>query len=133
MAEAGLLVETPISIGELLDKITILEIKLTEIKDETKLGHVRKEHELLSARRDSVVPKSPELDAMTDDLARINRALWDVEDVLRDMERAGTFGADFVANARAVYKTNDERARIKSRINDLTGSALSEQKSYAAY
>ena len=133
MADGGLLVETPISIGELLDKITILEIKLTEISDETKLGHVRREHGLLTARRDAVVPASPELDALTAELARINRALWDVEDVLRDMERAGAFDAQFVEKARAVYHTNDERARLKSRINDLTGSALSEQKSYAAY
>lgn len=127
---SGLLVETPISVGELIDKITILAIKLEKITDAAKLVHVRKEHELLTARRDELVAASPALQALTDEIERINRALWDVEDDLRDMERAGDFGGVFVEKARAVYKTNDERARLKTRINDLTGSALSEQKSY---
>ena len=127
---SGLLVETPISVGELIDKITILEIKLEKIADEAKLVHVRREHGLLTARRDEAVARSDALDALTRDIEAVNRALWDVEDDLRDMERAGYFGAVFVEKARAVYKTNDERARLKTRINDLTGSALSEQKSY---
>ena len=127
---SGLLVETPISVGELIDKITILEIKLEKITDEAKLAHIRKEHGLLTARRDEAVERSDALDALTRDIEGVNRALWDVEDELRDMERADDFGALFVEKARAVYKTNDERARIKTRINDLTGSALSEQKSY---
>ncbi len=127
---SGLLVETPISVGELIDKITILEIKLEKIADEAKLAHVRKEHGLLTTRRDEAVERSDALEALTRDIEAVNRALWDVEDELRDMERAGDFGDVFVEKARAVYKTNDERARLKTRINDLTGSALSEQKSY---
>jgi hypothetical protein len=127
---SGLLVETPISVGELIDKITILEIKLEKIAEEAKLVHVRREHGLLTARRDEAVAESDALTTLTREIETVNRALWDVEDELRDMERAGDFGAIFVEKARAVYKTNDERARIKTRINDLTGSALSEQKSY---
>ena len=127
---SGLLVETPISVGELIDKITILEIKLEKIADEAKLVHVRREHGLLTARRDEAVRRCDALDTLTRDIEAVNRALWDVEDDLRDRERAGDFGPVFVEKARAVYRTNDERARLKARINDLTGSALSEQKSY---
>ena len=130
---SGLLIETPISVGELIDKITILEIKLEKIDDEAKLVHVRKEHALLTARRDEAVETSEALSALTREIEAVNRALWDVEDELRDSERAVDFGAVFVEKARAVYKTNDQRARLKTRINDLTGSALSEQKSYADY
>ncbi len=127
----GLLVETPISVGDLIDRITILAIKLERIADEDKLMHIRREHDLLVARRDETVTRSPALDGLVREIEGVNRALWDIEDALRAMERAGDFGPDFIAKARAVYKTNDERARIKTRINDLTGSALSEQKSYA--
>ncbi len=127
----GLLVETPISVGDLIDRITILAIKLERIADEDKLMHVRREHDLLVARRDETVTRSPALDGLVREIEGVNRALWDIEDALRAMEQAGDFGLDFIAKARAVYKTNDERARIKTRINDLTGSALSEQKSYA--
>lgn len=127
----GLLVETPISVGDLIDRITILAIKLERIADEDKLMHVRREHDLLVARRDETVTRSPALDGLVREIEGVNRALWDIEDALRAMEQAGDFGPDFIAKARAVYKTNDERARIKTRINDLTGSALSEQKSYA--
>lgn len=127
----GLLVETPISVGDLIDRITILAIKLERIADEDKLMHIRREHDLLVARRDETVTRSPALDGLVREIEGVNRALWDIEDALRAMEQAGDFGPDFIAKARAVYKTNDERARIKTRINDLTGSALSEQKSYA--
>ena len=127
---SGLLVETPIPVGELIDKITILEIKLEKIADEDKLAHVRREHGLLTARRDAAVARSASLDRLTEEIGAVNRALWDIEDVLRVMERAGDFGPDFVHKAREVYKTNDARARLKARIDALTGSALSEQKSY---
>ncbi len=127
---SGLLVETPISVGELIDKITILKIKLERISDAGKLAHVRKEYDLLTARRDEAVGASDALSAMTAEIQGVNEALWVIEDDLRDMEKVSDFGPDFVEKARAVYKTNDERARIKTRINDLTGSALSEQKSY---
>ena len=127
----GLLVETPISVGDLIDRITILAIKLERIADEDKLMHIRREHDLLVARRDETVTRSPALDGLVREIEGVNRALWDIEDALRAMEQAGDFGPDFIAKARAVYQTNDERARIKTRINDLTGSALSEQKSYA--
>jgi len=127
---SGLLVEVPVSVGDLIDRITILEIKLEKITDEAKRPHIRREHALLTARRDAALDPCPHLDALTRDIAAINRMLWDVENALRAMERKGDFGPDFIAKARTVYKTNDERARIKTRIEALTGSALSEHKSY---
>ena len=127
---SGLLVETPISVGELIDRITILAIKLDKITDESKLVHVRREHALLIARRDAAMARSAPLDALTQQIEIVNRALWEIEDDLRAMEQAGDFGPNFVEKARAVYKTNDERTRIKTGIDALTGSALSEQKSY---
>ncbi len=127
---SGLLVEMPVSVGELLDRISILAIKMKKITDEGKLIHIRKEYDLLTARRDDLVEGSQGLTALVQELGAVNLVLWDVEDRLRDMEQAGDFGPVFVENARAVYQTNDQRARIKARINALTGSALLEQKNY---
>ena len=119
--------------GELIDKITILDIKLARIKDAAKLANVRAEWETLTRARDAALPPSAELDAQTAALRRANETLWDVEDDIRDCERRRDFGPRFVELARAVYVTNDERARIKRRINEILGSRLVEEKSYAAY
>ena len=119
--------------GELIDKITILDIKLARIKDAAKLANVRAEWETLTRARDAALPPSAELDAETAALRRANETLWDVEDDIRDCERRRDFGPRFVELARAVYVTNDERARIKRRINEILGSRLVEEKSYAAY
>ena len=127
---SGLVVEIPVAVGDLIDRISILEIKLERIADEEKLAHVRREHALLTARRDAAVPSSAALDVLSGRIAAVNRALWEIEDDLRAMEGAGDFGADFVEKARAVYRTNDERSRLKRRIDEITGSALSERKSY---
>ena len=119
--------------GELIDKITILEIKLARIKDAAKLGNVRAELETLVRARDAAIAPTPEIAADTAALKRANETLWEVEDHIRDCERAKDFGPRFVELARSVYRTNDERARIKRRINERLGSRLVEEKSYASY
>lgn len=128
---SGITVE--IAPGELIDKITILEIKLARIADAAKLANVRIEHDVLAASRDAAIVPSVELDGLTGDLKAVNEALWEIEDDIRDCERAGDFGERFIELARAVYKTNDKRALLKRQINDLLGSSLVEEKSYAAY
>jgi hypothetical protein len=119
--------------GELIDKITILEIKLARIADAAKLRNVRAEWETLTRARDAVIASSPEIEAETAALKRANEKLWDVEDDIRECERNKDFGPRFVELARSVYVTNDERARIKRRLNELLGSRLIEEKSYASY
>ena len=123
----------PVSLGELLDKTTILAIKLERIVDVEKRLNVAKEHAALVAVRERDVPASPELDALVAELRTINETLWDVEDALRDLERAGDFGEEFITLARAVYHTNDRRAAVKRQINTAHGSAYVEEKSYAPY
>jgi tetratricopeptide (TPR) repeat protein len=116
--------------GELLDKITILQIKTERIRDEAKRENVRRELAVLSAARDRALPASVELQEVTCALKAINEALWDVEDELRRCEATGEFGPRFVELARSVYRHNDRRAALKRRINDLLGSSLKEEKSY---
>ncbi|MEK9726065.1 MAG: DUF6165 family protein [Rhodospirillaceae bacterium] len=126
-------VTVEIAPGELIDKITILEIKMERIADAAKLKNVRAELDVLAASRDAHLPDSAELDDLSAELKRINETLWVIEDDIRDCERGGDFGETFVELARAVYRTNDRRAEVKRRINDLLGSHLVEEKSYAAY
>lgn len=122
-----------ISPGELIDKITILEIKLERLDDAAKIANVRTDLETLAATRDAAVPASPELDSLTAGLKEINGRLWEIEDDIRDCERNKDFGPAFVELARGVYMTNDRRSRVKRQINELLGSRLVEEKSYAAY
>jgi hypothetical protein len=123
----------PISPGELLDKITILRIKAARIRDSAKLSNVRIELEWLErVWRDSGAA-IPAIAADEAELQRVNSALWDIEDRIRDKERAGAFDAEFIELARAVYVTNDERAAAKKRINTALGSRIVEEKSYADY
>lgn len=119
--------------GELIDKITILEIKLERMTDEAKLANVRIERDTLVAARDAAVPASSELDALTAELKTINESLWEIEDDIRECERSKDFGSRFVELARSVYFTNDRRSDVKRKINALLGSRLVEEKSYAAY
>ncbi|MBP88913.1 MAG: hypothetical protein CMJ64_19730 [Planctomycetaceae bacterium] len=119
--------------GELIDKITILEIKSERITDAAKLENVRIELATLEAARDSAVSASPELTDLTAQLKAINEALWEIEDDIRDCERDKDFGEKFVDLARSVYKSNDQRAALKRDINVLLGSRLVEEKSYADY
>ena len=122
-----------VSAGELLDKITILEIKKERMSDPEKLKNVRHEHDVLSKVQAEELPDSPELRALVDGLREVNGRLWTIEDDIRDCERAGDFGETFVALARSVYRVNDERAKLKREINVLLGSDLVEEKSYQAY
>ena len=120
----------PVSFGELVDKITILEIKSERIGDPSKLVNVRVELELLTtalARFCVLPPRAGELKA---ELRRINEALWEIEDQIRDCERNNDFGAKFVDLARRVYMTNDRRSTIKRQLSELAGSAIVEEKSY---
>lgn len=123
----------PVSWGEIIDKITILEIKAERLTDAGKLANVSKELNELVAVREREFPDHGELAKLAAELKAINEKLWVVEDDLRDCERAKDFGAKFVELARAVYYTNDERAAVKRKVNDLLGSALVEEKSYAPY
>lgn len=125
-------IRVPISPGELLDKLTILRIKAQRIGDAAKRANVQRELTLLEAIWREAVPRSAELRAEEAALARVNAALWDVEDALREREAAQRFDAEFVALARAVYRHNDERAELKRSVNLKLGSALIEEKSYAA-
>jgi hypothetical protein len=126
-------VMVPVSWGEIIDKITILEIKGERLTDEAKLDNVRRELSLLVAVREREFPKHAELAALSQALKKVNAGLWEIEDEIRDHERARTFGSRFIELARAVYVTNDHRAALKRQINDLLGSELVEEKSYAPY
>ena len=121
-------IETPIATGELIDKITILEIKSERITDHGKLDNVRTELALLCQRRDAALGPAPAIGTLTARLKSINERLWQLEDDVRDHERRGDHGPDFVAAARAIFRTNDERAQVKREINLATGSTLIEEK-----
>ena len=123
----------PVSWGEVIDKITILEIKAERLADASKLANVNKELAELVMVREREFPGHAGLATLAAELKAINEALWVIEDDIRDCERAKDFGAKFIELARAVYVTNDQRAQAKRRINDLLGSALVEEKSYAPY
>ncbi len=129
----GTVPRVEVSPGELIDKITILEIKAERIADPDKLANVQRELRSLTATREEALAPSPELDDLTAKLRRINERLWEIEDDIRDCERNGDFGQRFIELARAVYRTNDRRAAAKRGINDLLGSELVEEKDYAVY
>ena len=119
--------------GELIDKITILEIKSERMTDAAKLRNVRIELDTLAATRDAHIEPSDEMTRQSAELKSINEELWVIEDDIRDCERNGDFGPEFIRLARAVYVTNDRRADVKKKINLLLGSSIVEEKSYAAY
>lgn len=123
----------PISPGELLDKITILRIKSARMTDETKLRNVRVELDALEQTWRESGAAVPAVAADEAALQKVNEELWDIEDSIRDKERAGEFDAVFIELARSVYVTNDERARFKKNINMTLGSRLVEEKSYQSY
>lgn len=128
-----MLVVTPVSWGELLDKITILQIKSERIRDEKKLLNIRRELDELNATVEQTATLTPAVISLMKDLKQINEKLWVIEDDIRECERQKDFGTKFIELARAVYFTNDERARLKREVNEAMGSALVEEKSYAAY
>ena len=124
------LVQIPGSIGELFDKITILEIKSARIKDSGKLQNVRHELELLLALKAKYGLSNDDQASLVAELKSVNEALWEIEDDIRDCERRQDFGENFISLARSVYKTNDRRAEIKKELNVLHGSSIVEEKSY---
>jgi Family of unknown function (DUF6165) len=119
--------------GELLDKITILEIKSERINDAAKLRNVRAELAELTAVQREALPASPELIDLARQLKEVNGRLWEIEDAIRDCERQQDFGPRFIELARSVYRENDERAALKRAINELLHSRIVEEKSYKAY
>jgi hypothetical protein len=123
----------PVSPGEVMDKITILRIKAARMSDATKLANVRRELEILERTWSESVYGPKDISAETAALQAVNERLWVIEDDIRDKERAQSFDEGFIALARSVYIENDERAAIKKRINTMLGSAIVEEKSYAAY
>lgn len=124
---------TPVSPGELLDKLTILTIKLDRITDAAKLANVRTEYDMLFAVAQKHIPQTRKITELNTALLSVNTELWDIEDDIRDCERANDFGPEFIRLARAVYVTNDKRADLKKQINTALGSAIVEEKSYAQY
>jgi hypothetical protein len=127
------LIETPVSFGELIDKITILEIKSQRIDDAGKLANVRNELELLNATWGNAAASQTDISAERARLLAVNERLWDIEDEIRVKESAQEFDAAFIKLARSVYFENDERAAIKREINLKLGSQLVEEKSYKDY
>lgn len=123
----------PVSPGELLDKITILRLKSERIADPVKLVNVRRELALLEETWRRAVGTAVDLHDEERELARVNQALWEIEDAIRASEAAQRFDDEFVALARSVYRRNDERAAIKRRVNARLGSLLVEEKSYHGY
>ena len=126
-------IKVPVSFGEVLDKITILEIKSERIKDEEKLRNVRLELAELSAVWDSAVKDQSVIADLRAQLKAVNEELWVIEDEIRDQEAAQDFGSKFIELARAVYVTNDKRAALKKEINLALGSRFVEEKSYQDY
>ncbi|MBD7954357.1 hypothetical protein H9654_09065 [Stenotrophomonas sp. Sa5BUN4] len=121
---------TPVSIGELIDKITILEIKAERIDDAAKLANVRTELDGLLPLYATQRGNQPALEALKQQLKVINERMWDIQDQLRDKEAAQVFDDAFVQLARGVYRTNGERVQVKNEINRVAGSALVEEKQY---
>lgn len=120
----------PVSPGELVDKLTILEIKSARIDDRAKLRNVEVERAALETVAETALPASAAIDALRKDLRAINERLWAIEDEIREEEAAGRFGDRFVELARSVYRENDRRAALKRRINIELGSEIIEEKSY---
>jgi len=132
-SRAAMNILAPISVGELIDKITILRIKREKLRDDARRNNIGRElAELLEIRSRSRLDTS-DLALLEEQLSQVNRRLWDVEDDLRDLERTGNFGARFVELARSVYKLNDRRTALKQRINAVSGSVIVEEKSYKPY
>ncbi|TDR39348.1 hypothetical protein DFR29_11647 [Tahibacter aquaticus] len=127
------LIVTPISHGELIDKITILEIKSEQIADPAKLANVRTELDLLNAAWRDDAAAAIDIGGERARLKQVNQSLWDIEDRIRLKEKAQAFDAEFIELARAVYFQNDDRAAIKREINLKLGSQLIEEKSYQNY
>ena len=125
-----LLIYAPVSAGELLDKISILDIKLRRIADRDKHDHIQDEYAALRVIERGSIETDAETQRLARELADVNERLWDIEEAIRAHEARHDFGEAFVALARSVYTFNDQRAALKKAINTHTGSTLTEEKSY---
>lgn len=126
------MIHVPVSVGELIDKLSILHVKNIKITNEEKLVLVNKEFELLY-NLSSVYLNSSEIELLYHQLCDINSKLWEIEDELRILETRRSFNTDFIELARGVYYTNDERFRLKNEINQITDSEIREVKEYVKY
>jgi len=126
-------VKVEVGAGELIDKMTILQIKSDRITDEEKLVNIRHELGVLTKTRDEQMQDSEELAKLSAELKQINEAIWEIEDDIRECESRKDFGEAFIELARGVYHTNDMRAAVKKQINLLMGSDIIEEKSYTDY
>ena len=122
-----------ISSGELLDKISILEIKLEKVKDKNNLEEINKEYKILKSVQNSNIEATNKIEKLFKEIKEININLWNIEDKLRICEKNKDFGKNFIKLAREVYLNNDKRSRIKSKINEVSGSNIKEIKQYADY
>ncbi|NDD66731.1 hypothetical protein EBZ35_03650 [bacterium] len=127
------MLSVPVSIGEVIDKVTILEIKLTQITDPAKRGNIQFEHDALCQVLHASGVLTDEVLTLKASLKAINETLWTIEDDIRACERRHVFDDSFIQLARSVYHTNDQRAAVKRAINEITQSNMMEEKSYQAY
>ena len=129
-ADFGNEILVPVSNGELIDKITILQIKSERLRNPDQLANVRRELAALQATRKRIAGDVATLERYAADIKRVNEALWEIEDAIRECDAQGDFGEGFIMLARSVYRRNDERARLKQAINIASGSRYVEEKSY---
>ena len=122
-----------ISAGELLDKISILEIKLNKIENQNSLKEINKEYKLLKEAESKNIELTEKISQLSQNIKEVNLKLWDIEDKIRICEKNKDFGKNFIELARAVYSTNDKRSKIKSEINEEAGSNIREVKQYVDY
>ena len=127
------MIKVALSVGELIDKITILQLKTKFIKNKEQLNNVNNELDTLKPLLKENNLETPEIKKHFSELYEINLELWKIEDKIREKEKQSDFGNEFVSLARSVYFTNDKRAEIKKKINLISGSKLIEEKSYAKY
>ena len=126
-------IEIPVSFGELIDKLTILEIKKSKITDNEKLKNIQLEFKLLNKKYQTKLKDTKELQVFYDALLEVNHKLWKIEDKIRILENNKEFNEEFIDLARSVYKSNDERFAIKNEINKTFDSEIQEQKEYENY
>jgi len=122
-----------ISAGELIDKISILEIKLDKIKSKSSLDEINKEYKILKEARNVNINMAGKITQLSKEIKNVNLSLWDIEDKIRICEKNKNFGKEFIELSRSVYLNNDKRAKIKSDINEILGSNIKEIKQYSDY
>ena len=127
------MIKVILSVGELIDKITILQLKMKFIKNKEQLNNVKNELRTLKPLLKENNLETPKINKLFTELYEINLELWKIEDKIREKERQSDFSDEFISLARSVYYTNDKRADIKKKINFISGSELIEEKSYAKY